>query len=87
MTRVGIHVHQYGGYTCVIKGVITLFVEGKDPQLSQAGKCYYMPPNVAMAAANLGSEDAILIDNFILPPGEDFITIIEPGAPGYKKRN
>ena len=36
-----------------------------------------------MTATNLGSVDALLIDTFVLPCGEDFITIIEPGAPGY----
>jgi quercetin dioxygenase-like cupin family protein len=83
MTRVGIHVHKYGGHTCVLSGVITDFVEGKDPHLYPAGSCYYMPPNVPMTATNLGSVDALLIDTFILPFGEDFITIIEPGYPGY----
>jgi quercetin dioxygenase-like cupin family protein len=83
MTRVGIHVHKYGGHTCVLSGVITDFVEGKDPHLYPAGTCYYMPPNVPMTATNLGSVDALLIDTFILPFGEDFITIIEPGYPGY----
>ena len=40
-----------------------------------------MPPNVLMAAANLGSEDVVLIDTFILPPGKPTITIREPGFP------
>jgi hypothetical protein len=40
-----------------------------------------MPPNMPMAAANLGTEDAVLIDTFILPPGEPTITILEPGWP------
>jgi len=81
-TRVGIHVHEYGGHTCVVSGTITDFVEGKPPMLFKAGQCYYMPPNVPMTATNLGSEDAVLIDTFILPPGEPLITILEPGYPG-----
>ena len=36
-----------------------------------------------MSAANLGTADALLIDTFNLPPGEDYITILEPGYPGY----
>jgi hypothetical protein len=35
-----------------------------------------------MSAVNLGSEDAVLIDTFIVPPGEPFISILEPGYPG-----
>lgn len=80
-TRVGIHIHKYGGHTCVLSGVITDFVQGHQPMIFPAGTCYYMPAGVPMTAANLGAVDALLIDNFILPPGEPFITILEPGHP------
>ncbi|PZF76406.1 cupin domain-containing protein [Aestuariivirga litoralis] len=80
-TRVGIHIHRYGGHTCVLSGVITDFVEGHAPMIFPAGSCYYMPAGVPMTAANLGTQDAELIDNFILPPGEPMITILEPGYP------
>ncbi|WGW02581.1 cupin domain-containing protein [Tropicibacter oceani] len=76
-TRVGIHVHEFGGHTCVLQGAITDFVEGADPGLFAADSCYYMPPETPMTAANLGTVDAVLIDTFILPPGKDPITIIE----------
>jgi quercetin dioxygenase-like cupin family protein len=78
-TRVGIHVHEFGGHTCVISGVITDFVEGQDPVEKPAGTCYYMPAFTPMSAANLGDEPAILIDTFNLPVGAPTITIIEPG--------
>lgn len=82
-TRAGIHVHQWGGHTCVLSGTITDFVEGHDePMVFPAGTCYYMPPNTPMSAANLGDEDAILIDTFTLPVGGEPITILEPGYPG-----
>lgn len=80
-TRVGIHVHKHGGHTCVLSGEITDFVEGLEPQTYSAGTCYYMPPNVPMSAANLGQEDAVLIDTFNLPPGEPTISILEPNYP------
>jgi quercetin dioxygenase-like cupin family protein len=80
-TRVAIHVHEHGGHTCVLTGAITDFVEGNAPSLWPAGTCYYMPPNTPMSATNLGTEDAILIDTFILPPDAPTITIIEPGWP------
>lgn len=76
-TRVGIHVHKFGGHTCVLSGEITGYVEGHAPKKFPAGTCYYMPPDTPMAAANLGSVDAVLIDNFNLPPGESMIDIIE----------
>lgn len=76
-TRASIHVHKYGGHTCVLSGAITDFVEGMAPGLFPANTCYYMPANTPMTAANLGTEDAVLIDTFILPLGEDTITIIE----------
>lgn len=81
-TRAAIHVHQYGGSTCVVSGTITDFVEGRDSNVFPAGTCYYMPPNTLMTAANLGAEDAVLIDTFTLPPGAPTITIREPGWPG-----
>ncbi|WP_167098333.1 cupin domain-containing protein [Mycobacterium sp. DL592] len=77
-TRSAIHVHDYGGYTCVLTGVITDYVEGQPPGTYSAGTCYYMPPDVPMAAVNLGTEDARLIDNFTLPPGGMPMTVLEP---------
>lgn len=78
-TRVGIHVHEYGGHTCVISGTITDFVEGQKSSTFPAGTCYYMLPNTPMTAANLGTEPAVLIDNFTLPTDAPIITILEPG--------
>jgi quercetin dioxygenase-like cupin family protein len=78
-TRVAVHVHQYGGHTCVIEGTITDFVEGEPDGIYPAGTCYYMPANTPMTAANLGTEDALLIDTFVLPFGAPTITILEPG--------
>ncbi len=77
-TRVGIHVHNFGGHTCVLSGAITIFMEGSPPQLAPAGTCYYMPKDTHMAASNLGTEDAVLIDTFELPNDDfEFITIVE----------
>lgn len=78
-TRVGIHVHEWGGHTCVLSGTITDFVEGREPSTFPAGTCYYMPPNTPMSAANLGDEDAVLIDTFVLPVDGEPIVILEPG--------
>ena len=80
-TRAPIHYHDFGGHTCVLSGTITDFVEGKEPMTVTAGSCYYMPPGVAMTAANLGTEDVRLIDTFVLPPDKPAIIVLEPGWP------
>jgi quercetin dioxygenase-like cupin family protein len=80
-TRAPIHYHGYGGHTCVLSGAITDFVEGKEPETISAGSCYYMPPDVAMTAANTGKDDVRLIDTFVLPPDAPAIIVIEPGWP------
>ena len=78
-TRVPIHVHDHSGLTCVVSGQITDFVEGEDNQIFEAGDCYYMPDQTPMSAANLGKEPVILVDIFVLPPGEPPMRIIESG--------
>lgn len=79
-TRVGIHVHKYGGYTLILKGTMTDFVQGKENK-TYTNSGYYMPPCTPMSAGNLGEEDVELIDIFIGPPGEPFIEILEPDWP------
>lgn len=76
-TRAAIHIHRFGGHTCVLSGEITIFIEGSEPLKRPAGTCYFMPPNIPMAAVNLGTEDANLIDTFTLPPGENEVTRLE----------
>ena len=80
-TRAPIHFHDFGGMTCVLSGTITDFVEGKEPASISAGSCYYMPPDTAMTAANLGKEDVRLIDTFVVPPDAPAIIVLEPGWP------
>ena len=79
-TRVAIHIHEFSGYTCVLSGQITGFVEGKENATYGPGECYYMPANTPMSAANLGDKPAVLIDSFVVPPGKPVITKIEPGT-------
>ena len=77
-TRIGIHIHRYGGYTLILKGVMTDFVEGQPNKKYGPNSGYYMPPCTPMSAANLGSQDVELIDIFIGPPGQPYIEILEP---------
>jgi quercetin dioxygenase-like cupin family protein len=78
-TRAPIHVHEYGGVTCVLSGTMTPYVEGQQPTPYPAGTCYYMAPNTLMAAVNLGPEDVRLTDTFTLPADAPTITVVEPG--------
>ena len=78
-TRAPIHVHDFGGHTCVFKGEITVFMEGRAPRRQPAGSCYDMPPATPMSAANLGPEDVVLTDTFSLPPGQPLMTLREKG--------
>jgi len=82
-TRVAIHVHDYGGHTCVLSGTITDYMNGQEPMTYPAGSCYYMPPDTPMTAANLGTDDVRLIDTFVFPPGGQPTTMLEPGTPGH----
>mgnify|MGYP002130389625 CR=1 FL=1 len=75
-TRAPIHTHDHGGYTCVLRGEITIFMEGHAPMKAPAGSCYYMPAGHFMAAANLGSEDVLLSDHFIAPPDAPVMTVL-----------
>ena len=80
-TRVGIHVHKYGGYTLILSGEMTDFVQGKPIKKYGPNSGYYMPPCTPMSAANLGDVDVELIDIFIGEPCEPFIEVMEPAWP------
>lgn len=84
-TRVGIHVHESGGLTFVVggDGAITDYVEGIENTFNQVGDYYFMPYNTTMSAANLESEDVVLLDIFYFPIDKTPITILEKGAPSY----
>ena len=69
-TRAPIHIHGYGGTTCVIEGEMTLLMEGAEPNTVPAGGCYYMPPDVHMSGFNTGDVDAVMLDIFVVPEGE-----------------
>ena len=78
-TRVPIHIHEYGGMTCIFSGQITDFIEGMPDKTYMAGDCYYMPSNTPMSAYNSGKTPAILVDIFQLPYGVKPMKIIERG--------
>ncbi|MEI7794249.1 MAG: cupin domain-containing protein [Thermoleophilia bacterium] len=78
-TRAPIHVHPYGGWTCVAAGQMTLYMDGSVPQTAKNGQCYYMPPNMAMTGVNTGTTAAVLVDNFEVPKGQPYWRVVEKG--------
>lgn len=78
-TRSPIHVHPYGGSTCVLSGQMTLYLQGSQPQVANEGDCYWMPPGLPMTGVNSGVDYAVMMDNFAVPPGEPVWWVVEPG--------
>ncbi len=78
-TRAAIHMHPYGGSTCVLSGEVTIYIEGKEPQTAGAGDCYWMPIDTPMYAYNSGTVDAVFFDTFNIPPDAEPWVVIEPG--------
>ena len=79
-TRSAIHSHDSGGVTCILKGQLTLFVEGKAPITRSAGDCYYMPSGLRMIAFNSGRESAVYYDYFNFKAGTNLLTVREGGG-------
>ncbi len=79
-TRAPVHVHPYGGQTCVLSGEMSLYLDG-EPTIMKAGpnECYWMPANRRMSAINTGSTASTFIDTFVVPAGEQVWLVVEPG--------
>lgn len=78
-TRAPIHLHPYGGQTCVARGEMTLYMDGVEPARKVAGECYWMPPGVRMSGVNTGDGTAVMFDTFLVPSEMDVWQIVEPG--------
>lgn len=78
-TRAPIHVHPFGGWTCVVKGQAVLYLEGSTPITTRAGGCVNMPPLRPMSNYNPGPGPAVLLDSFVEPPGSPVWRVIEKG--------
>lgn len=76
-TRTPLHLHEYGGTTCVLEGEMTLYMEGEEPRRAVAGQCYYMPSGKAMAGVNTGTVNAVMLDVFTVPDGKPVWTVVE----------
>lgn len=76
-TRTPLHLHEYGGTTCVLEGEMTLYLEGATPQKAVAGQCYYMPAGKAMAGVNTGEVNAVMLDTFKVPAGRPVWSVVE----------
>lgn len=78
-TRAPIHVHPFGGWTCVVSGQAVLYLDGAEPRTTRAGECVDMPALVPMSNVNPGPGPAVLLDSFVTPPGAPVWRIIETG--------
>lgn len=78
-TRAPIHVHPFGGTTCVLEGQMTLYLEGSPEVTAKAGDCYWMPPGLPMSGGNTGSTNAVLHDIFTVPAGQAVWQVVERG--------
>ncbi len=78
-TRSPIHTHDFGGTTCVLKGQMTLYMDGHKPLTKKAGACYFMPPGHLMSGVNTGKITTVLLDIFTIPIGDPVWTVREPG--------
>jgi quercetin dioxygenase-like cupin family protein len=79
-TRSPIHVHPFGGQTCVVSGEMSLYLDG-EPTVQKAGpgECYYMPAGRRMSGVNSADSVTIMIDTFVVPAGEQVWIVVEPG--------
>lgn len=79
-TRSPIHVHPFGGQTCVVSGEMSLYLEGTEEIKSAGpGDCYFMPAGRRMSGVNSADSVTIMIDTFVVPAGEQVWIVVEPG--------
>ena len=78
-TRAPIHVHPFGGWTCVVSGQAVLYLDGAEPATVTAGQCVNMPALTPMSNVNPGPGPSVLLDNFVTPPGAPIWRIVEEG--------
>jgi quercetin dioxygenase-like cupin family protein len=78
-TRAPIHIHPFGGWTCVVSGQAVLYLEGSEPQRTNAGECVDMPAMIPMSNVNPGPGPAVLLDSFVTPPDAPVWRIVEVG--------
>jgi quercetin dioxygenase-like cupin family protein len=78
-TRAPIHIHPFGGWTCVVSGQAVLYLDGSPPKKTGPGECVDMPAMVPMSNVNPGPGPTILLDNFVTPPDAPVWRIVEKG--------
>lgn len=85
-TRAPIHIHPFGGQTCVVSGEMTLYMDGAAPARKVAGECYWMPAVSRMSGVNTGDTDAVMFDTFLVDNEDDIWIIVEPNLPFTQKQ-
>jgi len=81
--RSPIHIHPCCDSTgTVIKGELTIMHEGFETRTYGPETAFYMYNCRPMVAANLGTEDVVIINNWVGPRGEAYQINIEPDWKG-----
>ena len=78
-TRAPIHIHPFGGWTCVVSGQAVLYLDGSEPKETGPGECVNMPAMTPMSNVHPGPGPAVLLDSFVTPPNAPVWRIIEAG--------
>jgi len=79
-TRAPIHIHPFGGWTCVVSGQAVLYLDGAEPQEAGPNECFLMPARTPMSNVNPGPGPAVLLDSFVTPPDAPVWRIVEVGV-------
>lgn len=62
----GRHTHPGDEYATVVKGELTLHVEGRDDRKVVAGEAYHSPKGIVHETVNTGREPAEVISTFVI---------------------
>lgn len=79
-TRTPMHTHDVGGVTCLLKGEMSLYVEGEKRLRVRAPGCYYMPSGKKMIGYNSGDSTAVFYDMFEGHIGFQYWSVHESGG-------
>ena len=80
------HTHPGEELAYILEGQITLEVEGKPPATLKAGDVFFVPPETAHIAKNLGTAPAKILSTYFVEKGKPLATPVPaPTAAAAKK--
>lgn len=69
----GRHTHPGDEYATIVRGELTLHVEGRDDRKVVAGEAYHSPKGVVHETVNTGYEPAEVISTFVVDKNQPLI--------------